>query len=229
MNSELKFISDHMLQLGLGALKHANGHSNYISFENNMWPELSVLQTAHAAEILIKARIAEEHPLLIFEHLPKSSDVTKDSVLEFKHLMEKGRTYQYSELPNRLWATTGIRLQKPERYHQFGLLRNSIQHFVGPEGTDCSLESLKFIYEVIDPFIHECWDLFAIDFNEDHEPYVYLIAGLLSKGIEFLVSPESAQHLQHAHFSWTESQPSYREKMEARFDRALSTTTSPSK
>ena len=37
---------------------------------NDHWPELSVLQAAHAAEFLVKARIAEEHPLLVFERLP---------------------------------------------------------------------------------------------------------------------------------------------------------------
>ncbi|MTJ52431.1 hypothetical protein FJR38_07000, partial [Anabaena sp. UHCC 0253] len=33
---------------------------------------MCVVHTAHAAEILLKARIAQEHPLLIFSKLPKS-------------------------------------------------------------------------------------------------------------------------------------------------------------
>lgn len=59
-----------MLDLGLGALAHANRHAAYAPMENHRWPELSIIQAAHAAELLIKARIAQEHPLLIFEKLP---------------------------------------------------------------------------------------------------------------------------------------------------------------
>lgn len=70
MNPALKGIWEHMLDLGLGALAHANRHAAYAAMENERWPQLSVLQAAHAAELIIKARIAqEEHPLLIFEHL----------------------------------------------------------------------------------------------------------------------------------------------------------------
>jgi hypothetical protein len=101
-----------MLGLGLGALAHANWHANYHSFENDWWSELSVLQAAHAAEILIKARIAQQHPLLIFEHLPKPPAVK--TRLSLEHLLEQGRTYQYSELPDRLWAATGIMIPNRE-------------------------------------------------------------------------------------------------------------------
>ena len=74
MNPELESVYEHMLKLGLGALAHANYHSAYWAPENEEWGELSVLQAAHAAEILIKARIAQEHPLLIFEDFPKLAD-----------------------------------------------------------------------------------------------------------------------------------------------------------
>ena len=58
---------------------------------------LSVVHAAHGAEILIKARIAEEHPLLIFKSYPKSH-TTKD-VLSIKELFKYGRTLMYPELP----------------------------------------------------------------------------------------------------------------------------------
>lgn len=69
MNPALKDVWKHMLDLGLGALAHANRHAAYYDMENARWPDLSVIQAAHAAELIIKARIAEEHPLLIFEQL----------------------------------------------------------------------------------------------------------------------------------------------------------------
>lgn len=72
MNNELRNVAENMRELGLGALTHANRHAAYQDIVNDKWAELSVLQAAHAAEILIKAKIAEEHPLLIFEKFPKS-------------------------------------------------------------------------------------------------------------------------------------------------------------
>jgi hypothetical protein len=203
-----------MRGLALGALAHANWHANYYSSENQYWNELSVLQAVHASEILIKARIAEEHPLLIFEQLPKAKD---EAPLSLTRLVEEGRTFQYSDLPDRLWATTGIRLPGLERYRAFGRLRNAIQHFAVPAGVDVADETVRFIYEVIDPFINKCWGLYAVDFNEDHEPHVYLIAGLIRRGIRFLVSPEAILKDQWIDKEWPEGDPAYRKEMEKRF------------
>ncbi len=159
---ELEPVHQHMLALGLGALAHANWHSNYHSFENPHWADLSVLQAAHAAEILIKARIAQEHPLLIFDTLPKPDSAT-ESTLGLKELIEEGKTFQYSELPARLWAVTGITLPNLEKYRSFGRLRNAIQHFASPQDLNVSQETVSFIYSVIDPFINSCWGLFAMN------------------------------------------------------------------
>ncbi|MDM8539892.1 hypothetical protein QUF90_02275 [Desulfococcaceae bacterium HSG9] len=219
MNHELKKISEHMLSLGLGALAHSNWHANYMSFENDSWPELSVLQAAHAAEILIKARIAEEHPLLIFEHLPRSTQVT-DINLKLTHLVEKGKTIQYAELPERLWATTGIKLYNLEKYSSFGYLRNSIQHFAPPTDINFNEKTIEFIFEVIDPFINSCWDLYAIDYNEDYEPHVYFIEGLVRRGVKFLVSEEATKELKHVHFEWPKGDVKYKSEMLKRFAEA---------
>jgi hypothetical protein len=153
METELKSVHQHMLLLGLGALAHANWHANYDSYENRFWPELSVIQAAHAAEILIKARIAQEHPLLVFEQVPKPENPTQ-AFLTIDQLMENGRTFQYVDLPGRLWATTGIRIPNLQKFQLFGRLRNTIQHFTSPN-RDVSADAIDFIYEVIDPFMLE--------------------------------------------------------------------------
>src|SRR5258708_34639167 len=114
MSNELESVHVHMIGLGLGALAHANWHANYHSEDNRYWSELSVLQAAHACEILIKARIAQEHPLLIFEQLPKAPP--DQASLSLRRLIEGGRTFQFSELPDRLWAPTGVRLPGSARY-----------------------------------------------------------------------------------------------------------------
>lgn len=207
-----------MVRLGLGALAHANWHAHYFSYENEVWSELSVIQAAHAAEILIKARIAQEHPLLIFEQIPKPHLET-ESRLTYQQLVERGRTFQYFDLPDRLWATTGITLPDVEAYRDFGRLRNAIQHFSPPEATDLSQRTLEFTFGVIDQFINQCWGLCAIDYNEDHEEYVYFVPGIIERKILFNVSKESVQGLQYMDISWPDDEE-YRREMEHRINEA---------
>lgn len=113
MDEELKSVSSHMVRFGLNALAHANCHANYHSMHNEAWSQLAVIQAAHAAELLIKGRIAQENPLLIFEKLPKSKDNIK---LSLKDLFEDGITYQYSDLPKKLLASTGISLANVNKF-----------------------------------------------------------------------------------------------------------------
>ena len=165
---------------------------------------LGVVQMAHACELLIKARIAEEHPLLIFSELPKST--TEIPILNFKSLVESGKTFQYSELPERLWATTGYKFKNEQikLYKEFGKLRNTIQHFVTPEDKDISKETLKFAFGVIEPFINDSWGLYVADyyvenpldplgiFPKDYEnyesPHNDIFNVLLKLNIKFRVS-----------------------------------------
>jgi len=175
-----------MLRLGRAALSHANYHSCFYSMEGVMWEEMSVLQAAHAAEIFIKARIAQEHPLLIFDKVPRSNQVGND-LLGFEDLVKNAKTISYLDLPERLWATTGIKIPNIDLYKMFGQLRNTIQHFTVPEEWPC--DTRTFIYEVIDPFINQCWGLYAIDHHEDTDSYNNIIDVLISGETPFLISP----------------------------------------
>lgn len=71
MNNELRNVAENMRELGLGALTHANRHAAYQDIVNDKWAELSVLQAAHAAEILIKAKIAENIRYLYLKNFLK--------------------------------------------------------------------------------------------------------------------------------------------------------------
>lgn len=219
MNPALKGIWEHMRDLGLGALAHANRHAAYAAMENSRWPELSVLQAAHAAELLIKARIAEEHPLLIFDQIPRSAQAS-GTQLDFADLFRQGHTIQWSDLPERLWAATGLSLPSKDRFEAFGKLRNGLQHFAPAPGGDAGEETLRFVFEVIDPFIHSCWGLFAVDYDEDYEPYVYFVHALVSREIRFLVSPEAASELEHWDVDWSAVAPAYKNEMHARVAKA---------
>jgi hypothetical protein len=221
MNPALYGMWEQMRHLGLGALAHANRHAAYYGFENSKWPELSVLQAAHAAELLIKARIAQEHPLLIFNKLPYSPQAPASTpLLELEDLLTNGHTFDWSDLPSRLWAVTGMTIPKKTLFENFGKLRNRIQHFNSDHRENSSDETLRFVFELIDPFINECWGLFAVDYDEDHEPYVYFIQSLVNREILFLVSPEAAATFNDWDIDWSVVTSEYRDEVFLRVQKA---------
>ena len=192
MNPALRDVSGHMVGLGLNSLAHALRLALYRSPDNECWSQLSVLNAAHAAEILVKARIADEHPLLIFSQVPRSTQADGD-LLNYGDLFGSGRTYQYNELPERLWAVTGIRLANAGAFQEFGRLRNTIQHFAAPS-VDASQATLDFVFGVLDPFINAEWDEFAIDHNEEMgDHYGHIFETLVQRNIRPLLSPCAAR------------------------------------
>jgi hypothetical protein len=223
MNPALKRVWEHIRDLGLGALAHAHRHAAYAAMENARWPELSVLQAAHAAELLIKARIAQEHPLLIFEHLPRATQASA-ARLDLQDLFTQGRTFQWAELPDRLWAATGVSIPNKATFDSFGKLRNGIQHFAPVPGHDAGEATLQFVFSVIDPFINECWGLFAVDYDEDYEPYVYFVHALVSREILFLVSPAAAAQFGNWDVDWSSTSEEYRHEMQRRVSEARQMT-----
>jgi hypothetical protein len=184
MNPELKHISKHILDLGLGVLAQAQRNCMYTSYGYDSRLDegvYGVLQAAHAAELLIKSAIAEQHPLLIFSSLPKSTN-TYSSILSLNDLFESAKTIQYFDLPEKLWAVTGYKIEALNEFQSFGKLRNCIQHFATPE-KDVRAITSKFIYNVLDPLIEQFWGDFAICYVdlEEYESDVFDI--LNSRGI----------------------------------------------
>ena len=172
MHSELHEVAKHMREFGMHILGSAVSDATFqplLPFTH----AVAVTKCAHGAEIVIKARIAQEHPLLIFQHLP-SSTKTAGTPLDFGSLVKDGRTLMFSELPDRLWATTQYRIENLQLYKEFGDLRNSIMHFaVGNQ--DLTFEIYRFAFEVMEPMIKEFWDVSIIeytDYAQDEHQYV---------------------------------------------------------
>lgn len=215
MDLNLKDVYRHMIDLGAGSLAHANYLAHFHDMSNAMWSQLGVLQAAHACEIFLKARLAQEHPLLIFESLPKSTAdcVNKTTgLLDFESLLEKGQTITYSELPEKVWAATGKKMNNIQLYNDFGKMRNSIQHFAAPN-KDVSLLTSQFIYEVIDPFINTEWDMCAMSYCDDSEQYEYLIPILAERNIYFTVSKKMYGGLSELTRLVEEGTPAYKKEM----------------
>lgn len=214
-------ISTDMLSLGLGALAHANYHSGYTTDTNDKWAELSVIQAAHAAELLVKARITKEHPLLIFSDLPS---VSNQDTLSIDKLAEDGRTIEWSDLPKVFKTITNCNFKNADIFRSFGRLRNSVQHFgIIPNRTttSASLETLRFIYSFIDPFINEHWRKYAIDFDEGTNSYENLPNTLIRYEIRFLVSPEAAEYSEYWMDELDYTSSEYQHIMKSRIQNAL--------
>lgn len=205
MHPELSNVASHMRKLGLNSLAHAIhlllspylGDSDFGDYKN----DLAVLQAAHAGEILGKAAIAEQHPLLIFSRLPKSTQA-KEDWLGIKALFEAGRTVGYQDIPERLWATTGYKIKEVDLYQEFGKLHNSIQHFASIKDSNyLTYQTLRFVFGIVDPLIHHFWELYAVNciesgFYGDEHKQNY--DKLLFWEIDFLVPEEFRDYYEAA-------------------------------
>ena len=196
MNPETKQVSQHMKEFGLHILGRAIYDATFNEMMRPFAHMLSVVHAAHGAEILIKARIAEEHPLLIFKSYPKSN-TTKD-VLSIKELFKYGRTLMYSELPEVLWATTGYRIKELDRYLKFGELRNIIIHFSADPDCEASTETLKFALEVLDHIVQDFWGESLIYYSQEWDDAI-ISDGYLQEQIEQLniqVHPDTQKQIE---------------------------------
>jgi len=152
----MKDVSKNMRRTGM--LLFRNAFMEALQGEKFM----CVVHAAHAAEILLKARIAQEDPLLIFSKLPKADSSKK--TLALIDLLEGGRTLSYGELPDRLWATTGIKIERINQYREFGRLRNQIVHFSMANADTLNVLTLHYSLEVLDPLVESFWGKSVINF-----------------------------------------------------------------
>ena len=127
---------------------------------------MSILNTALAGELFLKAIISKEHPLLIFKDLFHLDDPGRLE-MDIERIIENGRTYNFEHLPKLLWVTTGQRLADMENFEKLRRVRNSIQHFCVPGNVDLRRLSLEFLYNNLDPMINKHFGLCAIEYHED--------------------------------------------------------------
>ncbi len=186
---------------------------------NEHWDVMSVLNTAHAGELFLKALIAKEHPLLIFKDIFGLDD-NQSEALDLRSLLQKGRTHDFEKLPQVLWATTGIRLPNHSCYERLRKARNAIQHFCAPANERFSDLSLEFIYTIIDPLIAEHFGIYAIEHHEDHSvSYDYVVGRLLRAELCFSLPKNFAVTEIDLAEELVGADPSYRKWFEGALER----------
>lgn len=170
MHPETRNIASYMKDFGLHVLGRAVVDAAFSEVTKPFAHPLAVVHAAHGAEIVLKARIAQEHPLLVFENLPKSGSAPGD--LTITELLNQGRTIRYEDLPEILWAATGYRVAKTKEFLEFGRLRNQIMHFVVPDG-ELSDATLRYSFEVIEPVVMEFWKESLVDYAEEWDDVIH--------------------------------------------------------
>lgn len=135
-----------------------------------------------ALEVLMKAAIAEKHPLLIYEKIPKITS-KKDQLGEF---FKKARSRGFLDLPEILAMTTDYHIQQKE-IEDAWITRCKIMHMGHGLDTDYACRGLDLTFKVIDPFIYKFWNRSAIDETTsfDSETPIYLVEHCLAYGIDF--------------------------------------------
>ncbi len=167
MHKALKDIPERILNVAIGALIQANQHAVYYDPGMDHWTDMSILNAATAGELFLKAIIAKEHPLLIFRDLFQLDDPINTD-LKLEHIIQKGRTYDFEQLPKLLWVSTGERLPDPDSFEKLRKARNAIQHFCSPTlAGDLRRLALVFLYKNIDPLINRHFGLCAVEYHED--------------------------------------------------------------
>jgi hypothetical protein len=196
MHPDTRKVAAHMKEFGLNLMGRAIYDATFSEMCRPFAYASTVTIAAQAAEILIKARISQEHPLLIFSKLP--SLLNTKELLKLSDLFGSGRSYTYEELPNVLWATTGIQICNIEVYRSFGRLRNNIMHFAVPD-RELSKETLTFCMTVMEPLLEAFWDETAIPYAEEWDESIlsdgYLQEQIICNNIS--LTPKSEAALKH--------------------------------
>jgi len=163
-------MSSQMRDFGLAMIAKGVVSATYSESDNPYSHAMGLVQVANGSEILIKSKIVAEHPLLVFNKVPKETHLA-DGNIKFQDLIEHGQTIMYSELPDRLWATTGYKIEPLNLYNDFGRVRNQIIHFAIP---DVSLSDLilKYTFKIIEKAINEWWDATILDYITDYDDVV---------------------------------------------------------
>ena len=125
---------------------------------------MCVVHAAQAAEILLKARIAQKEPLSIFTPLPKKH--TKEGVTpSLIQLIKDRHTIQYSKLPQQLKKICDIEIEdSKQQYQKFGEIRNQIIHLSITSEKKLDDLTLDYLLNFLDPLVVKFWGYSVFDF-----------------------------------------------------------------
>ena len=190
MHESLAGIEQKMFALSVASLAQAQTNTMFWEPDWKGRDLLAPILVAHSGELLIKAIIAREHPLLIFKNLFETSK-SEDIEVDLTRLLEKGQTHDFSKLPALLKATVGESVPNLASFERIRVLRNQIQHFSAPQDAQIQRIVVEFIYENIDPLLNQYFDSHACEHHHDTS-IDYIVAYLVRSETRFSI-PEDLE------------------------------------
>lgn len=184
-----------MRDFGLSMVAHGIVRSTFSEIGVPYSHAMGLVNVANGFEILVKSKIVEEHPLLVFNKIPKETNIS-DGNIKFEDLLEHGQTISYSELPERLWATTGYKIEPIALFNEFGRVRNQIIHFAVPSVSLSEL-TLKFAFTIIEKAIEKWWNTTILEYAQeyDDEALKYIFELLTDYNLEIQYSLDQDNNL----------------------------------
>ena len=179
MDKMIVTVTRNMKELGLGALLFANRLAVLQDTIIDKWEELSFLQVCSAFEFLANSKILEENQVSMI--------------------------CEWNLMLRRLTRLTDISFDINQLLIFYEVRRELSMFGRAIRIESLYLQTLKFIYEIIDPFIYNCWGLYAVDYilyeneyeddDKTQKIYLDLIKKLISNEIKFLVSEKAAEYI----------------------------------
>ena len=182
MLEELNEINNGMVEFGCSLLGKSLYDLTFAPMGGECVHPYAYSSLVHALEILMKAAIAEKHPLLIYEKIPKLTS-KKDQLNEF---FKKARSKYFLDLPDLLSLTTNYQIDY-KLLESAWVNRCKIIHIGHGMGFNYTYLGLELTFKVIDPFIYAFWQRSSIDETTsfDSETPIYLVEHCLEYGIDF--------------------------------------------
>lgn len=182
MLKDLNAINSGMVEFGCSLLGKSLYDLTFAPMGGECIHPYAYSSLVQALEILMKAAIAEKHPLLIYEKIPKLTS-KKDQLNEF---FKKARSRSFLDLPDLLALTTNYQIEY-NLLEAAWINRCKIIHIGHNLSLDYTYSGLELTFKVIDPFIYKFWNRSSIDETTsfDSETPIYLVEHCLDYNINF--------------------------------------------
>lgn len=155
----------------------------YFFIEGDEMTLFAAPHIALCAQLIIMARIVQEHPVLVFDSIPTINILkTTRKTLD---LFDYGAPKHYQDLPEALWIATGYEMRDREHFLKFCHLCQPLSLFRQDTG-NLSDATTDFVFEVIDPMLDDFWQMsicsYLADENEEFFDRGHL--DCITKGLE---------------------------------------------
>lgn len=188
---KLRRFIEHVKEFSIHVLSKAIRGLTFSEYGDPFAHAFAVIQAAHAAELVLKAKLLELDPTSIFNF--KRDDSSRYEKDFFLLLQKNEKSLNYSVLPRKL-ESLGLKLDNVDKYYEFGILRNKVAHLYVPNVAIDKL-TLEFALHT-DAWAYSFWNMSALETDTMNFEEV-ITAGYLTEVVRDhgLALPPHALHI----------------------------------